>query len=67
MSWYEVQTPHDKMRRGIIVYLEDTPDVELRVTKGHLAPAEEPEWAERRTHDDRGHNLRSDGNSDRHL
>jgi len=63
MSWYEVQTPHDKMRRGIIVYLEDTPDVELRVTKGHLAPAEEPEWAERRTHD----HIRSDGDSDGHT
>ncbi len=46
LSWYEVQTPHDHMRRGLIVYLEDTPDVELRVIKGHLAPAEEPEWAE---------------------
>ncbi len=51
MSWYEVQTPHDKMRRGLIVYLEDTPDVELRVIKGHLAPAEEPEWAKENADD----------------
>ncbi len=52
MSWYEVQTPHAKMRRGIIVYLEDTPDVELRVIKGHLAPAEQPEWAEEENADE---------------
>jgi hypothetical protein len=45
LSWYQVVTPHDHMARGVTVHLDDTPDVELRVTKGHLLAVDTPEWA----------------------
>lgn len=44
MSWYLCNTPHDRMRRGQVYWLDDTVYTELRVEHGHLEPADEPEW-----------------------
>lgn len=52
MSWYEVVVQHDRMRRGLIVYLEDTQDVANRLEHGLLQTAEKPDWAEDKEDDD---------------
>lgn len=44
MSWYMATVPHDRMRRGQVYWLEDTPYTLNRVEKGYLEPADEPEW-----------------------
>lgn len=44
MSWYTPTVPHDGIRRGQVVWLADTPDVAMRLERGWLEPAEEPEW-----------------------
>lgn len=44
VSWYKATVPHNRIRRDVVVWLEDTPDVVLRVEKGLLEPADEPAW-----------------------
>lgn len=44
MSWYQATVPHNRIPTGVVVWLEDTPDVIMRVEKGFLEPADEPEW-----------------------
>lgn len=55
MSWYKANVAHDRIKVGEVVWLEDTEDVALRVDKGLLDPADEPDWytqlpEDRRTH-----------------
>lgn len=44
MSWYLCNTPHDRMKRGQVYWLEDTEYTANRVQAGHLEYAEEPDW-----------------------
>ena len=44
MSWYKATVPHNRIPTGVVVWLEDTPDVLLRVENGYLEPDDEPEW-----------------------
>ena len=44
MSWYYCNTSHDRMKRGQVYWLEDTEYTANRVERGHIEPAEEPEW-----------------------
>lgn len=46
MSWYVVTVAHDRMERGLEVWLEDTDDVARRVARGYLARTEPPQWQE---------------------
>jgi len=44
MSWYQCNTPHDRMKRGQVYWLEDDQYTIARVEQGHLEPADEPVW-----------------------
>lgn len=44
MSWYRSTVHHDRIRRGEIVWLEDTGYTLVKVERGYLEPADEPEW-----------------------
>ena len=44
MSWYKANVPYDRIKRGEVVWLEDTEDVSVRLQNGFLEPADEPEW-----------------------
>lgn len=44
VSWYLCNTPHDRMRRGQVYWLEDDAYTAARVDRGHLEPADEPAW-----------------------
>lgn len=42
--WYKATVPHDRMRRGDVYFLPETPYTWARVEKGYLEPADEPDW-----------------------
>lgn len=44
MSWYLAVVPHERMKRNHVYYLEDTAYVAVKVEKGFLEPAAEPDW-----------------------
>jgi hypothetical protein len=60
MSWYKFNVSHDRVQRGSVVWLEDTPDVELRLAKGYIEAAEEPEWHRRKNVQRERHDLDPD-------
>jgi hypothetical protein len=44
VSWYEATVSHDRIRAGQVVWLEDTEDVAVRLVRGYLLAADEPDW-----------------------
>lgn len=44
LSWYKATVPHDRIGRGQVVWLEDTAYVLMKLDRGYLEPADEPEW-----------------------
>lgn len=44
MSWYRATVHHDRIRRGEVVWLEDTAYVLMKVDRGYLEPEDEPAW-----------------------
>lgn len=44
MSWYKATVNHERMKAGNVYWLEDDWWTRVKLDKGYLEPADEPEW-----------------------